>query len=97
MSLYEELKCPYCGQMITISNEDFDSYNETDIECDNEECEREFTVIREWIPTFSVHEINYYECEECGKEDRDDNMFWIGDNEYLCKSCYSKREMGKIK
>lgn len=97
MAWYEELKCPYCEHKITIGNEDFDGDNEIDIECDNEECEREFTVVREWTPSFYVQEIVFYECEECGKEDRDDNMFRISDNEHLCKSCYFKREIEKFR
>lgn len=97
MVWYEDVKCPYCEHRISIGNEDFDGSDEIDIECDNEECEREFTVIREWEPTFRTQEISFCECEECGKEDRDDNMYWISDNEYLCRSCYFKKEIEKLK
>ena len=97
MAWYEELECPYCGHNHLIGNYDFECENEIDIECENEDCIKEFKVTREWTPSFSAYEINFYECEECGKEDRDDNMFRVSDNEHLCRSCYFKREIEKIK
>lgn len=97
MGWLEEIKCPYCGYKNLIDNYYFeDGDNEIDVECENEDCMGEFKVVREWTPSFSTYEINYYKCKECGKEDRDDNIFEINDNEYLCRTCYFKREIEKL-
>lgn len=95
MSYFEYVYCPYCNEEVNCMDIEFDGSNETDFECSN--CEREFEIQREWTPSFSVNEINYYECEECGKEDRNDNMLWTNNDKYLCKSCYFKREIEKLK
>ena len=95
MSYFEYVNCPYCNEEVDCEGVEFDGYNKVDYECNN--CRKEFEIEREWYPSYGANEINYYECEECGKEDRDDNMFRQGVGEYLCRSCYFKKEIEKIK
>lgn len=95
MSYFEYINCPYCNEEVNCMNVEFDGQNEVDFECPN--CEREFEITRKWHPTYGTNEIIYCECEECGKEDRDDNMFEVSSNTYLCRRCYFKKEIEKIK
>ena len=95
MSYFEYVNCPYCNEEVNCMNIEFDGCDKVDHECSN--CEKEFEIEREWYPSYSTNEINYYECEVCGIEDRDDNMFRQKDNEYLCRSCYFKQEIEKLK
>lgn len=95
MGWYDKVECPYCGYKHDMSTYEFDENDELDIECENEDCEKEFEVIREWIPTYSATTIKYYTCIECSKEYRDCNMI-IQKDGHICKNCYFKKEIENL-
>ncbi|MDB2050197.1 hypothetical protein [Clostridium perfringens] len=75
---------------------EFECSDEMDIECENEDCGKEFEVERNWEPSYSASEINYFECDVCGEKNRDSDMFRQG-GKYLCRTCYFKHEIEKLK
>lgn len=97
MGALDIIECPHCGYEHDMAKYDFDGSDETDIECESEECEKEFEVIREWYPSYGAVTIDYYTCLECDAKERDCNMIRQKDNKYLCKSCYFKKEFAKLK
>lgn len=50
----DEVVCPYCGHKHDNSTEWFDTKSDVTIECENEECEREFFASREVSVTYST-------------------------------------------
>ena len=66
MSFYDMVECPYCGHELDASEEEFECENEIDVEC--ESCGKEFEILREWYPSYSVHAIEYVNCELCNEE-----------------------------
>ena len=94
MSVYDLVKCPYCGEEYDMSKYDFDGSDEIDIEC--EDCGKEFEAIREWYPSFSTKSITFSDCQICGKTERDEDLYISGDKE-VCQPCFYKMELEKIK
>lgn len=93
MSYFEYINCPYCGNEINATEIEFDGFDEIDIECPS--CEKEFEVIREWHPTYSANAITFSDCQECGKTERDKNIY-LSDDKELCQKCFYKRELAKL-
>nr|UVM81352.1 MAG: zinc-ribbon domain protein [Bacteriophage sp.] len=96
MSIFDKIECPYCGHEHDMSYYEFDGNNEMDIECQNEECKKEFEVEIDWIPNYYASTINYYKCAKCGTKERDSDMIRQGEDTYLCRSCYCKQELERI-
>lgn len=87
MSFVATVECPHCGREHEIETYDFDGSDEMDIECENEDCSKEFEVIREWYPSYSAHEIKYTVCNKCGKELRVGYNTHNCEGETLCQQC----------
>lgn len=94
MSVYDVVECPYCGYDHDLDGYEFDGSNEIDIEC--ECCEKEFEVIRDWIPSYSSHSIEYTTCECCGKVARDSDTYIFGAKD-LCLTCLDKHYIEWLK
>lgn len=96
MSYFDEVDCPYCGHSHDMSEYEFDGNDEIDVECENEECEKEFEVIREWSPSYGSVEIVYEKCEGCNRDTREPKVDEVT-KETLCSNCYFKRYMERLK
>lgn len=95
MSWFDIVECPYCGHEHTMASEDFEGTDSVDIECENEECEKEFMVEREWTPSYSASMIEYKICSICCEKTRSEEIF-ISKGEILCKSCFFKKEIESL-
>lgn len=85
--------CPFCDSGMKI--EKAEKTTKIDIECENEECEKEFMVEREWTPSYSASTIEYEICSICRGKMRSEEMF-ISKGEILCKSCFFKKEIESL-
>jgi hypothetical protein len=70
MSREQGIICPYCGNEMT--SEGFPDWDETEWECNNEECQRTFTVYRKVEVTYSTSKLD---CEN-DKHDFDESKFY---------------------
>ncbi|WP_346938224.1 hypothetical protein [uncultured Clostridium sp.] len=94
--MYNTCECPYCGYENKIDDYEDDSF---DYECSN--CGEEFEIEVEYEPSFSASKIEYIKCDECGREERNNNIRYEGSTfpypeKYegtkakLCHDCYIK-------
>lgn len=96
--MYNEVKCPYCGETIEIIYDDYESVDQgewTEKWCPY--CDEEIEICYEVILDFEARERTYFTCEICGKEEREMDKFGIliKENKRLvhkevCGSCYWK-------
>jgi len=64
--MFDTVKCPYCKETNDMSDALCDGISEDnkfDWECQN--CEKEFEVYVEFIPTYDATEIKYVQCDMC--------------------------------
>lgn len=89
--------CPYCNYENDATDYLIDVGSEDKFDCECSNCEEEFEVYVECVPSMTAYKIEYVDCEKCSRSTRDPKIkgkvfpFPKGiDEQVLCDDCWIK-------